>query len=148
GGASRIGVGGRGHPGGDRRRRAVPLVVRRIPPAQGHQGRGQALPRPPRGVTPASDRSKRAMRRAGDESGDALLMSLTGSSPNDMEEGVVSKGSGLSRGDKRRNAKLAELRRLVPADHVIVGIDLADKKQAVVVCDHDSQVLARKTVKA
>ena len=65
-----------------------------------------------------------------------------------MEEGVVSKGSGLSRGDKRRNAKLAELRRLVPADHVIVGIDLADKKQAVVVCDHDSQVLARKTVKA
>lgn len=88
------------------------------------------------------------MRRVGDESGDALLMSLTGSSPNDMEEGVVSKGSGLSRGDKRRNAKLAELRRLVPADHVIVGIDLADKKQAVVVCDHDSQVLARKTVKA
>jgi hypothetical protein len=64
------------------------------------------------------------MRRVGDESGDALLMSLTGSSPNDMEEGVVSKGSGLSRGDKRRNAKLAELRRLVPADHVIVGIEV------------------------
>ena len=60
----------------------------------------------------------------------------------------MTKGSGLSRGDKRRNAKLAELRRLVPVDHAIVGIDLADKKQAVVVCDHDSQVLARQTVKA
>ena len=59
----------------------------------------------------------------------------------------MSKGSGLSRGDKRRNAKLVELRRLVRADHAIVGIDLADKKQVVVVCDHDSQVLARKTVK-
>jgi transposase len=55
--------------------------------------------------------------------------------------------SGLSRGDKRRNAKLAELRRLVPVDHAILGIDLADRKQAVVICDHDSQVLARKTVK-
>jgi transposase len=27
----------------------------------------------------------------------------------------------------------------------IVGIDLADKKQMVVVCDQDSKVLARKT---
>jgi transposase len=85
--------------------------------------------------------------RVDEENGDVLLVSLTGSSPNDMEEDVVSKGSGLSRGDKRRNARLAELRRLVRADHAIVGIDLADKKQAVVVCDHDSQVLARKTVK-
>ena len=40
------------------------------------------------------------------------------------------------------------MRELVPADNAIVGIDLADKKQAVVVCDHDSQVLARRTVKA
>jgi transposase len=53
----------------------------------------------------------------------------------------------LSRGDKRRNAKLARLRELVRSGNAIVGIDLADKKQAVVVCDHDSQVLARKTVK-
>ena len=75
-------------------------------------------------------------------------MSLTGSCPKDIEEDVVAKGSRLSRGDKRRNAKLAGLRRLVPADHAIVGIDLADEKQAVVVCDHDSQVLARTTVKA
>ena len=59
----------------------------------------------------------------------------------------MSEGSRLSRGDKRRNVKLAELRGLVRVDHAIVGIDLADRKQAVVVCDHDSQVLARKSVK-
>ena len=88
------------------------------------------------------------MSRVDEEIEDVLLLSLTGSSPNDSEEDVVSKGSGLSRGDKRRNAKLAELRRLVPVKHAILGIDLADKKQAVVVCDHDSQVLARQTVKA
>jgi transposase len=85
--------------------------------------------------------------RVDDQDGDVLLMSLTGSSPNDIEEDVVVQGSGLSRGDKRRNAKLARLRELVRADHAIVSIDLADHKQAVVVCDHDSQVLARKTVR-
>ena len=59
----------------------------------------------------------------------------------------MTQGSGLSRGDKRRNAKLARLRELVAARNAIVAIDLADKKQAVVVCDHDSQVLARRTVR-
>lgn len=54
-------------------------------------------------------------------------------------------GSGVSRGDRNRNARLARLRELVPVDHAIVAIDLADKKQMVVVCDHDSKVLARKT---
>ena len=33
----------------------------------------------------------------------------------------------------------------MPVENAIVGIDLADGKQAVVVCDHDSRVLARKT---
>ena len=37
------------------------------------------------------------------------------------------------------------LRALVPVGNAIVGIDLADSKQMVVVCDHDSKVLARKT---
>ena len=87
------------------------------------------------------------MSRVGEKDEDVLLVSLTGSSPNDTEEDVVTKGSGLSRGDKRRNARLAELRRLVPLENAIVGIDLADKKQAVVACDHDSRVLARHTVK-
>ena len=54
-------------------------------------------------------------------------------------------GSGVSRGDRNRNARLARLRELVPIENAIVGIDLADKKQMVVVCDHDSKVLARRT---
>ena len=54
-------------------------------------------------------------------------------------------GSGVSRGDRNRNARLARLRELVPVHNAIVGIDLADKKQMVVVCDHDSKVLARRT---
>ncbi|MEB3983386.1 IS110 family transposase [Mycobacterium sp. 663a-19] len=86
--------------------------------------------------------------RVDEENGDVLLVSLTGLVSQDSEEDVVVQGSGLSRGDKRRNAKLARLRGLVPADYAIVGIDLADRKQVVVVCDHDLQVLARKTVKA
>jgi transposase len=54
-------------------------------------------------------------------------------------------GSGVSRGDRNRNARLVRLRELVPVTNAIVGIDLADKKQMVVVTDHDSTVLARKT---
>ncbi|HET6869234.1 MAG TPA: hypothetical protein VFH80_25210, partial [Solirubrobacteraceae bacterium] len=54
-------------------------------------------------------------------------------------------GSGVSRGDRNRNARLGRLRALVPASNAIVGIDLADKKQMVVVTDHDSKVLARRT---
>jgi hypothetical protein len=38
-------------------------------------------------------------------------------------------GSGVSRGDRNRNARLARLRVLVPATNAIAGIDLADKKQ-------------------
>jgi len=54
-------------------------------------------------------------------------------------------GSGVSRSDRNRNAKLSRLRELVPVTNAIVGIDLADNKQMVVVCDHDSKVLARRT---
>jgi transposase len=57
----------------------------------------------------------------------------------------MTNGSGVSRGDRNRNARLARLRQLVPLDNAIVAVDLADKKQMVVVCDHDSQVFARKT---
>ena len=54
-------------------------------------------------------------------------------------------GNGVSRGDRNRNARLARLRELVPLDYAIVGIDLADRKQMLVVTDHDSKVLARRT---
>ena len=55
-------------------------------------------------------------------------------------------GTGLSRGDRNRNGRLGRLRELLPASNAIVGIDLADVKQAVVVTDHDSRVLARRRV--
>ena len=57
----------------------------------------------------------------------------------------MNNGNGVSRGDRNRNARLSRLRVLVPACNAIVGIDLADKKQMVVVTDHDSKVLARRT---
>ena len=59
----------------------------------------------------------------------------------------MSNGSGVSRGDRNRNRneRLARLREAVPVLNAIVGIDLADRKQMVVVTDHDSRVLARRT---
>jgi transposase len=51
--------------------------------------------------------------------------------------------NGLSRGDRNRNARLASLRTLVPRDHAVLGIDLAQSRQAAVLADHDSRVLAR-----
>jgi transposase len=79
---------------------------------------------------------------------DALLVSLTGLKSQYIQEDVVVQSSGLSRGDKRRNAKVGRLRELVPVSNAIVGIDLADEKQAIVLVDHDSRVLARRRVKA
>ena len=40
--------------------------------------------------------------------------------------------------------QLARLRELVPTDNAILGIDLADEKQAIVLTGHDSQVLVRR----
>ena len=57
----------------------------------------------------------------------------------------MSNGNGVSRGDHNRNARLSRLRVLVPVSNAIVEIDLADNEQMVVVTDHDSKVLARRT---
>ena len=60
----------------------------------------------------------------------------------------MSKGSsGMTRGDRRRNARRERLRGLLPRDGAVIGIDLADEKQALAVIDHDVRVLARKTVR-
>src|SRR3954471_13935853 len=75
--------------------------------------------------------------RVDDKNSDVLLLSLTGLESQNSEEDVVVQGSGLSRGDKRRNAKLARLRELVPTSNAILAIDLADEKQAMVLTDHD-----------
>jgi transposase len=56
-------------------------------------------------------------------------------------------GNGTTRGDRRRNARRERLRELLPRDGVVIGIDLAEDKQALAVVDHDVRVLARKTVR-
>jgi transposase len=61
--------------------------------------------------------------------------------------GKGSGGSGMTRGDRRRNARRERLRAVLPRDGAVVGIDLADEKQALAVIDHDVRVLARKTVR-
>ena len=59
----------------------------------------------------------------------------------------MSKGSGTTRGDRKRNARRERLRGLLPRGGAVIGIDLAEDKQALGVIDHDVRVLARRTVK-
>lgn len=54
----------------------------------------------------------------------------------------------LSRGDRRRNEKLARLRAVITRESAVLAFDLAADKQVCALCDQDSQVLARRTVKA
>jgi transposase len=53
----------------------------------------------------------------------------------------------VSVGVERRNARLTSLRALVPQDAAIVGIDLADDKQALVITDHEARVLDRRMIR-
>jgi transposase len=59
----------------------------------------------------------------------------------------VSNGSRrrLSRGDRRRNEKLARLRSIITRETAVLAFDLADDKQVCVLSDPDSRVLARRT---
>lgn len=59
----------------------------------------------------------------------------------------MSKGSGLTRGDVRRNARRAALRAVVPDANAVIGVDLGEKKQALVACGADGLVLARRSPK-
>jgi len=59
----------------------------------------------------------------------------------------VGKGSGMTRGDRRRNARRERLRSMLPRDGAVIGIDLAEDKQVLAVVDHDVRVLARKTAR-
>ncbi len=59
----------------------------------------------------------------------------------------MGKGSGTTRGDRRRNARRERLRAMLPREGAVIGIDLGDEKQAIAVVDHDVRVLARKTVR-
>lgn len=53
----------------------------------------------------------------------------------------------ISRGDKRRNARLGRLRQMLPREHAVLALDLASDKQVFALTDHDSKVLARRTVR-
>src|SRR5690349_3949276 len=53
----------------------------------------------------------------------------------------------LSRGDKRRNARLTRLRHALPREHAILALDVADDERVFALTDHDSRVLARRTVR-
>jgi transposase len=53
----------------------------------------------------------------------------------------------LSRGDRRRNEKLARLREIITRDTAVLAFDLAADKQVCALADPDSRVLARRTVK-
>ena len=72
-------------------------------------------------------------------------MRLSGSVSHRRRRTFVGNASGVSRGDRNRNARLARLRSMVPVTNAIVGIDFSDVKQMVEVTDHDWKVLARKT---
>jgi len=61
----------------------------------------------------------------------------------------VSNGSRrrLSRGDRRRNEKLARLRAIITRETAVLAFDLAADKQVCALTDPDSRVLARRTVR-
>ena len=55
-------------------------------------------------------------------------------------------GTGLTRGDRRRNQEIAGLREVVARDRAVLAIDLGEDKQVATLMDHDNVVLARKVV--
>ena len=57
----------------------------------------------------------------------------------------MGKGSGITRGDRRRNARKARLRALVPQGYAVLGVDLGEKRQALAVTGGDGLVLARRS---
>jgi transposase len=77
-------------------------------------------------------------------------MGSTGLVSQPHQEDVVSNGSArrLSRGDRRRNERLARLRAVVTRESAVLAFDLAGDKQVCALCDQDSQVIARRTVTA
>ena len=60
----------------------------------------------------------------------------------------MAQGSGLTRGDRNRNRKIAAVRQVVRRDRAVLAVDLGEDKQAAVLVDHEGRVLARKTVTA
>lgn len=55
--------------------------------------------------------------------------------------------SGLTRGDRRRNSRIEELRAVIRPDRAVLSIDLGEDKQVAALLDHDGRVLGRKVFK-
>ena len=60
----------------------------------------------------------------------------------------MAQGSGLTRGDRNRNRKIAGLREVVRPGRAVLAVDLGEDKQVAVVVDHDGRVLGRKVARA
>jgi transposase len=60
----------------------------------------------------------------------------------------VAQGSGLTRGDRNRNRRIAAVREAVRRDRAVLAVDLGEDKQVAVLLDHEGRALARKVVKA
>jgi transposase len=60
----------------------------------------------------------------------------------------VAQGSGLTRGDRRRNARIEAVRAVVRPDRAVLAIDLGEDKQVAALLDHDCRVMGRRVVKA
>jgi hypothetical protein len=73
---------------------------------------------------------------------------MTGFRSQDGRRTFVAQGSGLTRGDRNRNRKVAAVREVVRPDRAVLAVDLGEDKQVAVLVDHDGRALARKVVKA
>jgi len=58
-----------------------------------------------------------------------LLLWLTGFVTQDDGRTFVAQGNGLTRDDRNLNRKIAELRKVVRSDRVVLAIDLGEDKQ-------------------
>src|SRR5258708_28374570 len=73
---------------------------------------------------------------------------MTGFRSQDSRRTFVAQGSGLTRGDRNRNRRLAAVREMVRRDRAVLAVDLGEDKQVAVVLDHEGRALARKVVRA
>ncbi|WP_306211888.1 IS110 family RNA-guided transposase [Actinoplanes sp. RD1] len=55
--------------------------------------------------------------------------------------------NGLTRGDRRRNNRIAVLRQVVTVGRAVLAIDLGEDKQVAVLVDHDGRVLGRRVMR-
>jgi transposase len=60
----------------------------------------------------------------------------------------VGKRTGLTRGDRRRNDRIGELRSVVRQDRAILAVDLGEDQQVAALLDHEGRVLGRRKVTA